>query len=224
MAAEGLLARHILFPQGSSRASEQLTRPPAEENRMRPLLGQSDEALPRGLSNEGLADRGLPRCRPLPSPSASLESSPRPSATLESSPRPSRALDSAPALLTRRMAVPRIPPSMVIWVMVVSVTLPLPPYRPADCAATSPLPRTPPPRSDTTSLTSSRNSKTRSNFRPQQPSPTHPNPRSEPALSCLRTSVTNLYPDIGDASGALGGDTSSARRARHVLPDPRSVH
>jgi hypothetical protein len=38
-------------------------------------------------------------------------------------------------------------------------------------------------------------------------------------MSCLKTSVTNLYQDIGDASGALGGDTSPARRARHVLPD-----
>jgi hypothetical protein len=39
------------------------------------------------------------------------------------------------------------------------------------------------------------------------------------AVSCLKTSVTNLHQDIGDAFGALGGDTSSARRARHVLPD-----
>jgi aminoglycoside phosphotransferase (APT) family kinase protein len=44
---------------------------------------------------------------------------------------------------------------------------------------------------------------------------------------CLRTSVTNLYPDIGDASGALGGDTSSAPACKACpsgSADERSCH
>ena len=30
-------------------------------------------------------------------------------------------------------------------------------------------------------------------------------------MSCLRTSVTNLYQDIGDTTGVFGGDTSALR-------------